>query len=369
MKNCLICNQQETFNIYQSKNNTLARYGFLESQAPSNIPKTNDLVMDITFCNKCKFAWNESFQYSLVDYSSDKIIEAGNFSKRYYDYQIKSAKDVVQMIGHVPEEIVEIGAGSGIFIDAIKAHKKIAIEPSEESKNIDKSIQLFNCYYEKDKFNFPAELIVMRQVLEHIQDPLNFLKDVLASFESSKNYLYIEVPNSYPAFRDGRFYDFYYEHCNYFTTQSLIELCSQLGLVVVNINSAMDGELISILMTTKEIKNEDIEKEISDKEKLLSSKLELALKKDKKILGWGASGNGVQILNKLKLDNSKILAIIDSDKNKQGLFIPGTMQKIISPNEAIDYKPAVIIIFTQFHKKEIEEQCKEIFKEIDIIQV
>jgi hypothetical protein len=209
----------------------------------------------------------------------------------------------------------------------------------------------------------------MRQVLEHVQDPASFLKDVLRSFKSKKNYLYIEVPNSYPSFERGRFYDFYYEHCNYFTSKSLINLAAELSMHIVNMNTAMDGELISILMSTDNLQSNNISNCINDVELEFQSKITTQLDDNKIILGWGASGNGVQILNKFNFNVKKIPAIIDSDLNKQNLFIPGTMQKIISPDDAKSFNPDTIIIFTQFHKKEIEAQCRLIFGNIDIIQI
>lgn len=368
MDNCPVCQSNKIKSIYASNNNTLARYGFLESD---NDPSSHDsnLNIKLSYCENCNFCWNDAFDYSLVNYSSDKIIEAGNFSKRYYEYQIQSAKDILNIIGHVPDEVVEIGAGSGIFINAIDAKRKIAIEPSEESKNIGSNIEVYNHYFEKSKFNFPAELIVMRQVLEHIEDPANFLRDVLESFESDKNYLYIEVPNSYPSFSKGRFYDFYYEHCNYFTAKSLIKLASELSMNIVSMNTAMDGELISILMTSENFEADDICNLLNKVETKFNTAITNQINNNKVIVGWGASGNGVQILNRFNLGVDKIPVLIDSDVNKQGLYIPGTLQKIVSPDEAKKYNPDTVIVFTQFHKKEIEEQCRTIFGDIEVIQI
>jgi hypothetical protein len=74
----------------------------------------------------------------------------------------------------------------------------------------------------------------------------------------------------------------------------------------------------------------------------------------------------VQILNKLNINKAIIECVIDSDKNKQGKFIPGTHQKIISPEDAIKLCPDEILVLSQFHRSEIEDSCKLLFPNAEI---
>jgi len=364
-KYCKICKKECDEVLYSSKDNTLARYGFLKHE--ENLVETNNLEINIYFCSACNFGWNEDFDYSLVDYDSDKIIEAGNFSQKYFDYQINSAHHLKKLMGFAPKMAVEVGAGAGIFLNAIDAKSKVAIEPSDESKKIDSSIEVHNTYFSKDRFNFPAELVASRQVLEHIDEPLAFLNDIKESFKKDdKFYLYLEVPNSEMTFNEGRFYDYYYEHCNYFTPESLIALSRELNMKVVNISSAMNSELISILLTTESEDSKILKAKIDNNLRSIKEKISSYSDANKTMIAWGASGNGVQILNKLAINKEIIPYIIDSDLNKQGLYIPGTLQEIIDPDSAVELNPEVVFVFTQFHKEEIGEQCRSLFGNIEI---
>ena len=86
--NCPICGNSKCYIILESQNNSLARYGFLKKESiGSNL---SELELQILYCENCDFAWNRKFLYSKIKYDSDQIIEAGNFSQRYLDYQ-KSA--------------------------------------------------------------------------------------------------------------------------------------------------------------------------------------------------------------------------------------------------------------------------------------
>jgi len=363
---CIVCGDENAKVIYETSNEKLARYGFLNSDNDSELNE-NKLHQKIVFCGICHFAWNKAFEYSKIKYDSDKIIEAGNFSKRYIEYQKSSAKNLKKIMGFLPDVAVEIGAGTGIFIKELEAKRKIAIEPSKEADRIDNSVEVYNQYYREEDFNIPANIVVMRQVLEHIQYPVEFLQQIKKSFNHGSNfYIYIEVPNSTLTFRFGRFYDYYYEHCNYFSVQTINFLANKLNMEIVDLSTAMDGELISFLLTNKKISPEEIKGKISKNQNKISDKLNSIESAGKKILAWGASGNGVNLLNKLKISKNLIPVVIDSDKNKQGKYIPGTLQKIISPIEAVDHKPDVILVLTQFHKNEIGELSLELFKNVEV---
>ena len=58
--------------------------------------------------------------------------------------------------------------------------------------------------------------------------------------------------------------------------------------------------------------------------------------------------------------------VIDGDPNKENLYIPGTLQKIISPSTAIDLNPDVVMVFSQIHKNEIGNQCEDLFTNVEI---
>jgi len=72
------------------------------------------------------------------------------------------------------------------------------------------------------------------------------------------------------------------------------------------------------------------------------------------------------LLNSLNIGTDTIEFVIDSDPNKETLYIPGTLQKIILPSTAIGLNPDVVMVFSQIHKNEIGKQCKELFKNVEI---
>uniref|UniRef100_UPI00404890FF class I SAM-dependent methyltransferase n=1 Tax=Flavobacterium sp. TaxID=239 RepID=UPI00404890FF len=363
--NCQICGHNNCPIIFASKNENLARYGFLKS--PDSPPLATGLDQQVAYCENCNYAWNTVFEYNKIKYDSDQIIEAGHFSKRYIEYQKYSALYLRKLMGFKPDTIVEIGAGAGIFIKEFDAKRKIAIEPSVEAKQIDNSVEVYNEYYSAEKFNFPADIVVLRQVLEHVKDPLEFLKNLKNSFNSGEKFcMYIEVPNALFTFRFGRFYDYYYEHCNHFSIKTINFLADKLNMEIIDLSTAMDGELLSVLLTNEKLNHQSFKGNIDKNRSSIRNELNNKISEGKKILAWGASGNGVQILNNLEVNINSIECVIDSDKNKQGKFIPGTLQRIIAPEDAIALKPDVILVLTQFHKAEIGLACEKLFSHAEV---
>jgi hypothetical protein len=62
--------------------------------------------------------------------------------------------------------------------------------------------------------------------------------------------------------------------------------------------------------------------------------------------------------------------VIDSDPRKQGMFIPGTGQKIFPPEYLKEKVPDAILILSQFHRQDISVQIKALLpQDIEIITI
>jgi len=139
-----------------------------------------------------------------------------------------------------------------------------------------------------------------------------------------------------------------------------------LGTELETISNEMDGEILAVMLRVNN-NLPNIEENIRSQEKKIHQ-LIFETHRDKKKIAWGASGNGVVILNRLGIKTEVIEYVIDSDLNKQGKYIPGTQQLIVSPSAIACIKPDVIFIFSQLHKTEIQNQLKEIYKKPIVIE-
>ena len=355
---CPLCGSERNINKYNNNKSSLCRYGFMPSRKEAlDVPR--NLELEISECIDCKFVWNTKYESFKVNYSNLPILESAIHSPNYLDFQKDQAIWLSSKINSKELSIVEIGGGSGDFMNYVKAKKRFIYEPSTESINISKNIRVYNKYFDPNSDKIEGEVIVMRQVLEHIEQPFTFLNSILKNTLFNHGYIYIEVPSYNQTRAKSRFYDFYYEHCNYFSLNSLAKLALLLNVNILHLGSNFNNELnICLMEYDKEIlsKNHYIIAKESIKEKV-----NLLIKSKDKIAIWGASGNGVAFLNELNINYKSIPYVIDDDKRKQGQYIPSTGQEIVSPES--DYLTNIDCIFiaSQLHTKTIANKCYKQF--------
>lgn len=127
--------------------------------------------------------------------------------------------DTKRRLNYIPKgSVLEIGAGFGILIKQLKNKTKVGYEPSIDRQKKSK-IKFVNKLPRK-KF----DTICMFHVLEHIPEPIKFLKRVR---KITKKLLIIEIPNGNDyQLKNKKYSDFFWQvaHIHYFTPNS-IKMC------------------------------------------------------------------------------------------------------------------------------------------------
>jgi len=99
----------------------------------------------------------------------------------------------------LPNTVVDVGAGYGIFLEEWKAlypqSRAIAIEPSNHLSEVcrDKGLEVVENIAEKViGYDNIADLVICFEVLEHVYDPLSFIK-TLSAFVKPGGYLMVST--------------------------------------------------------------------------------------------------------------------------------------------------------------------------------
>lgn len=362
MTTCLVCDSSHTSIVYKSHNQPLGRYGFAKTRDQAK-EQVADLTLEIRECKECGFAWNQAFDAAKVDYSSLPVLEASAHSPDYHLYQTDTARWLESFLDKKPTAALEIGGGSGFFISQLSIKDKTLYEPSLEAATLSSGVKHIRKYFDpfSDKPN--ADLIIMRQVLEHISYPLDFVNGLVRAFREGPElptlHLYIEVPSHEKTTEEKRFADFYYEHCNYFTLNSLALLAAKSGGRVCNLVADYNSE-INRAVIKYDYKCKSTEVYVSALTNLVKA-IESIINMDGEIAFWGASGNGIMLLNSIGKISGQIAYVIDSDSRKHGLFIPVTGQEIVPPSDSRIKGVKAIVIASQFHVNEIASTARSQF--------
>ncbi|MFH1378787.1 MAG: methyltransferase domain-containing protein [bacterium] len=130
-------------------------------------------------------------------------------------------------------KVLDVGSGDGFLFDSFKKNNLshisfYATDPSD--KNIQKLRRKgINAYYGLDQITErDFDLIAICFVLEHIGDPLQFMKYVL-QYVKKNGYIFIDIPE-----RDDLFKPFLEPHVMVYTKQSLLRLLEKLSLTIIH---------------------------------------------------------------------------------------------------------------------------------------
>jgi hypothetical protein len=155
--------------------------------------------------------------------------------------------------------------------------------------------------------------------------------------------LYIEVPCIEWIVENGAFFDLFNEHCSLFSPRSLHRALNAAGFTDIRIDRVFDGQYLAAEARRAVRSNSDepgesiatFESEVAA-HALLESRQ--AFERDlaaelgaRPCLIWGAGAKGVSLVNHLRLDETRIPALIDIHPLKRGRFVPITGQEVIAP--------------------------------------
>ena len=232
------------------------------------------------------------------------------------------------------------------------------------SKESGGGIEFISKYFapKEDMKLYQPDLLIMRHVLEHLEDPADFLEQLaLASISMDKPvYFFAETPCVDLAIESGRIVDFFYEHPSQFTKKSFTKLM-KLGGDVKSINTDYGDEVVNGLvrlslgddMVTQFEQTKKFFKHTAKNTKNISAELEKLSSSEQKVVIWGGTGKAATFIQHYGLDREKFPYVVDSDPDKVGTFVPGTGQEIRASSDLQIIPADIIIIPTQWRAADI----------------
>jgi SAM-dependent methyltransferase len=359
MKKCIICGGDRLEKIFNpDSNQPLSRYALSDNKKQAI--NSDKFPITVFGCKNCMHFFNFAFDSNAISYKDDNVQEGRPFSLAYTNYQKKKASMILERYVFEDQTILEIGCGNGEFISQFsKKNKLIGYEPSPESLEVRNNIEVINEYFIPDvklHKNLKPSLIIMRHVLEHVSNPLEYLKTfflMLSNNNSDNKLLYLEVPSNNKTIEKDRFSDYYYDHASYFSLSSLSYALNEAGFFVEDLSLDFNREIISCIASVNSFNK--IEGNLNANFDNWKNIINHYYENNKKIIFWGTAGTGTMFLNMLNVNSIKSPYVIDSDERKQKKYVPGTGQLVVEPKFIQSYKPDVVIILSQLHSKEIND--------------
>jgi hypothetical protein len=264
------------------------------------------------------------------------------------------------------DSIIEIGCNDLYLLNMLKnnANKLIGIDPFLKKKDLygsDNQISIIPDFFENVQieklFESKNNLILSSHNLEHIEAPSLMIEKLLKN--ASDNDLFIfQFPGLETLVKEYRFDQIFHHHLHYFSLESFEFLINKFGgeLIDFDLNTPFWGSLLLAFKKGQNkkafenkyanIKSENVTKNYDIFKKRMQITNEYIKASDSKLFGYGAVLTLPILAYHLGNDFSKFEAIIDDDKNKEGLYYPNLPVPIIHSSKAQKYLNSSAILIT-----------------------
>lgn len=343
--------------------------------------------LDLAFCEECGFVFNRAFDISRLDYS-ESYDNTQAYSPTFDGYLRDLVRYMVSEKGVRGRRIVEVGCGKGSFLRELVAAEEVGnsgvgFDPSYEgpTTDLDGRLKFERRFYGPELAHIPADVVVCRHVIEHVPEPIELLQAIrqtLCGFSHAQ--VFFETPCVEWILRNRVIWDFFYEHCSYFTAASLATAFELSGFAVEDVRHVFGGQY---LWLEAKVSNGELEAskepgEIPVLAKRFSAS-ESALKKDwrakvrrmtdgGKVALWGAGAKGVTLANLIDDGRELLDCIVDLNPQKQGYYLPGTGHPIIGYEDLAPRGVATAVLMNPNYRKENAALLRKANSDIELVE-
>ncbi len=326
-----------------------------------------------------KMNLKEEFYHLLVNFNTktklislSKKVEIKKMFNSSYPYKSSMSKTMLKSFRILSEKIkkkfnpkmfLEIGSNDGALIKNFNNKKVIGIEPCKNLAKITRSkgyktycdywnLKLANKIKKKYK---KIDLIYSANTITHIEKLDEVFKSI--SHVLTKNgVIIIEDPSLLECIKKTSYDQFYNEHIYLFSALALKNILKKHNFEIFDItNLKTHGGSLRYFIKRKKNKNLSIKSNVKKQlkkeidyglgkfstfrkfgESTLKSKKDLIRilnnikKKNKRIIGYGATAKATTILNYCNIDNHLIEYFVDTTPDKKNKHMPGKKIKILS---------------------------------------
>lgn len=379
MQKCPNCSGSDIKKFYEVKNVPIHDVVLINTYDEAiNYPKRN---VRLGFCSKCSFVFNTSFDFSDLEYD-DNYEETQGFSPTFSNFHKNLAERLIKKYDLYDKSIIEIGCGKGEFLTLLceignnigYGFDPVYVSNRYESKAADR-LHFIKDFYSEKYADYKGDFYCCKMTLEHIANTSEFVSMIRKCIGDNTNAtVYFLLPDAEKVFKELGFWDIFYEHCSYFSLSSLSYLFRNSGFEILEVGREYDDQylMIEAKPTSSNIPLESSEFDISTMTKTINvfeqkvtdkinewkTLLNQYKSEEKKIVLWGGGSKGVAFLTTLGIKD-EIKYAVDINPFKQGTFMAGNGQEIVSPEFLIDYNPDVVIIMNPIYVNEITADLKD----------
>jgi hypothetical protein len=258
--------------------------------------------------------------------------------------------------------VVEVGCGQGDFLAMLtkaaragQIARAVGFDPANRGASA-RNLEIYPEYFSEISVrsrNVSPDVVITRHTIEHVSEPLEFLRAIRAAIGDRAARMFVETPDNTWILRNRVRYDFFYEHCSIFSVGSLGVALERAGFETVDIQTCFGGQYLWAEARTAPALSVESFREDGDAYLVRWRDTLRELACDGPVLLWGAGAKGVTFCNLVDPDAGLVHGLVDSNPAKQDRYLSGTGHRIVSPTGLKDIGPAHLIIMNPVYEAEI----------------
>lgn len=341
--------QQDQFPIFQN------RMYSTEAEA-LDCPKGDlRLVED----QKTGLVYNAAFCPSLMTYDAHYQNEQA-FSPTFQKHLELVANIIERCMGC--NALVEVGCGKGFFLEMLlnKGFDVTGFDPTYEGT----SARVVKRYFEPG-VDIKARGLVLRHVLEHVPEPIQFLLQ-LKEANGQNGKIYIEVPCFDWICKRRAWFDIFYEHVNYFRISDFYRMFG----TVVESGHLFGGQYLYVVVDLASFRQPEIN--VRDRVFFPTDFVRNIKESSQANLGqttiWGGASKGVIFALLMARAGQPVSTVIDMNPAKQGKYLAATGHLVRSPADALASLPeaSTIYVMNSNYLQEIKTMSRNLFNYVEL---
>jgi SAM-dependent methyltransferase len=337
-------------------------------------------------CPECGFVFNAAFESKRLQYGGD-YEETQAFSPTFREFHRRLAVHLIERYDIRSRRVLEIGCGKGEFLGLLCElgdNRGIGFDPSYVPGRGPESaaVEIVPELYGEAHGTAGADLICCKMTLEHVHPVMDFVSMLHRAVGGRRDVVvFFQVPDFDRIVRDRAFWDIYYEHCSYFTRDSLAALFRACGFEIIETWTDYGAQYLMIEARVAErpvdgdSRRADVVEEIGafaqGCRKSITEwqeRLRRLAERGQRVVLWGGGSKAVAFL--AAVDRAGVVEIVvDINPYKQGTFLPGGGQRIVAPAFLADYGPRAVIVMNPIYRAEIAGELSHLGLQCEVMTV
>jgi hypothetical protein len=319
---------------------------------------------ELTLCESCGYVRNRAFDPDLLTYD-EEYENALDFSPRFRAYRDALADELVDRHALAGGEVVEIGCGQGAFLASLCRDGRVrgvGFDPTHRpgDEPLPPTVRVVPELFDPETGATGGDLLCARHVLEHLADPLAFLRSLRAAVSA----LYLEVPAGDAVLGGDGCWDLVYQHVSYFSAPTLHRLLAVAGYRVCDLRTRFGEQYLSVetgasaLVPPPPVEPfvaRAIAGAASLRARIAAARdaVDAAHQRGETVAIWGAGAKATTFLS--LVGSPGVDVAVDLNPRKVGTFLAGSGVEVANPRSLVQVEPSVVFIFNPVYRDEITD--------------